>query len=542
MTDWLRHWNAKRKAAYPAWFLAALLIAGVVLLPVALVLLHLMDPEGPAWAGLRDTVLADYVTNTVTVGLGGFALSLVFGISSAWLVSVYRFPLSRFFGHALYLPLAIPTYIVAYAYSDVFGYGGPFEAVQGLFMAPDSIWRPDIKNPFALTVLYALVLFPYVFIPCKMVFGSRLGSYYEAAMSLGMKPARVFFSVMLPLARPAAVGGGFLVLMEILNDFGGAKYFGVTTLTTGIFGAWFSKGDLGTAVRFAAMLVFGVLLLIWLERKMRGRAAYTEKNTGTPITPTRLVGAARWLAFGWCALLFFFGFALVAGRLLFQTIWVRDKFPWAKLADSTWNSFAMAGLGAMLIVTLALLMAYNGRLHHSRATLWIERTSSIGYVLPGAVIAVGVLALSTGLDAMLRASGWQAALLTGSLGILMLAYVSRFFAVGLKQLEPAFEKIPRSRDEAGLALGKSPGFILTRLHLPLMPRHLIAVGILVFIDLLKELPLTLILRPFNYHTLATQTFAFADNEMLRLAAVPALCIVLCGMLPLLLSSALLSKK
>lgn len=532
----------RRKAGYPVWLLTALLISAVVLLPVALVLVRLFATEGPAWAGLRDNVLSDYIANTTMVGLAGFTLALVFGISGAWLVSIYRFPFSGFLGRALYLPLAIPTYIVAYSYADIFGYGGWFEQLQVWLSGTDNPWRPDVKNAYMLSLLYALVLFPYVFIPCKMVFGSRLASYYEAAISLGMKPWQVFFKIMLPLARPAAMGGGFLVLMEILNDYGAAKYFGITTLTTGIFGAWFAKGDLSTAVRFAAMLVFGVLLLISLERQMRGHAAFHEKNTGRSVTPVHLSGPSGLWAFLWCALLFFFGFGMVAAQLIGRAWSAAERFPWSGFGTAALHSFALAGIGALLIVVLSGLVTYTVRIHPGRFTQWIQRSAAVGYVLPGAVIAVGVLALSTGLDASLRALNPNSLLFTGSLGILMLAYVSRFFAVGLKQLEPAFERIPRSRDEAGRALGKSPGYILTRLHLPLMPRHLAAVGILVFIDLLKELPLTLILRPFNFHTLATRTFAFADNEMLHLASVPALFIVGCGMLPLLLSSALQVKK
>jgi iron(III) transport system permease protein len=516
------------------WMGLSLAVALAVLISIGVVPIHLFSDPGPAWQSIRDILLPEYLENSALLGGMSFVLAILFGVSAAWLVSAYRFPGVRFFSVALFLPLAIPVYIMAYNYADIFGYGGLFETFQTGWLGIDQPRRPDVKNPMVLALLYALALFPYVFIPCRMIFSGRLVSYMEAGRSLKMTEASIFRKIMLPLAWPAAAAGGFLVLMEVWNDYGAAKYFGVNTLTTGIFHAWWLRADLISAVRLAAIMVFAVFALMWLEKRIRSSRQLTERSTGRTPERVRIPRWVSWLAFLWCGLLFFAGFGLVALNLVIRSVGVFHRTDWPNMGWAALNGSALALVGAMLIGCLALLVVFNHHLHRNVMSNMLMRWISVGYALPGAVLAVGVLVIGSWLGFKVFA--------VGTMALLIYAVVVRFFAVGVQQWVPAFERIPRSRDEAAISLGKSPGFTLFRLHLPLMVRHAAGVFILIFIDLLKELPLTLILKPFDFHTLATRTYELAENEMLARASVPALIIVLCGLIPLVFTSYLLKTR
>lgn len=525
-----------------ALLFALLLIAA----PVLVVLASLLQPFGPLWAHLADTVLQDYVLNSLLLMVGVAIGVVVMGVSGAWLTTLCQFPGRRHFEWALLLPMAMPAYIIAYTYTGLLDYGG---AVQTLLRDTwgwryGEYWFPEVRSLPGAVIMLSLVLYPYVYLLARAAFIEQSVCLLEVSRTLGCGPWRAFFRVALPLARPAVMAGLTLALMETLADYGTVKYFGVNTFTTGIFRTWFGLGDVGAATQLSAMLLCCVTLLILFERYFRRRMRVTQSSriAQRPLPRFVLTGyraVVSWLiCFGMLSL----GFLLPAFLLLKWAIQAGpDAFniSFIKLA---WHSFSLALMASLLIVVVALIFAAAYRLRPSPVRALIVTFAGMGYAVPGTVIAVGVLIVLGGLDKYIDT--WMTAqwgvssglLFSGTLCAVLFAYLVRFLSVSLQTLQAGFQRLSPALDEAARSLGYAPRRVFWRIHLPLLRGSLLTALLLVFVDALKELPATLVLRPFNFNTLAVRAFEMASDERLMDAALPSLAIVLIGLAPVIVLS------
>ena len=520
----------------------AAIVAVLAGLPVASVGLNIfVGGTSETWSHLAQTVLPEYILNSLWLCLGVGVGVATLGVTTAWLTAMHEFPGRRFFEWALVLPLAMPAYVMAYVYTDFLQFVGPLQtALRETFgWQRGDYWFPDIRTLPGAVLMFVCVLYPYVYLVARTAFLERASGMLEAARTLGMGPWRAFFTVSLPLARPAIVAGVALALMETLADYGTVAYFAVNTFTTGIYRAWFSLGDRVAAAQLAAMLLAFVLFLLMAERVSRGRARY-HNTTGRnrPMAGARLRGFAAVLAFVGCLLPLLLGFLLPALLLLRMALAEGDAQFGERFLVLSRNSFLLAGITAGIGVLLALLMAYGARLSKTTLATGLNRLVGLGYAVPGAVIAVGVLIPVTRLDNWL-AGQWEqwfgsnpGLLLTGGIAALIYAYLVRFLAVALHTVEASLAKITPNMDDAARSLGLGQGETLRRVHAPLLRGSLFTAGLLVFVDVMKELPATLVMRPFNFDTLATQAFTLASDERLAEASTASLAIVAVGLLPL----------
>ncbi|MEO1744291.1 MAG: iron ABC transporter permease [Cyanobacteria bacterium J06629_9] len=489
------------------WTMGVWLVAGLVALPVLVVLGSVFADAGEVWAHLASTVLAQYVTNSLLLMVGVTVGVLTIGVGAAWLVTMCRFPGSRWFEWALLLPLAAPAYLLAYTYTEWLEYYGPVQTGLRALFGWESVadyWFPKVRSLGGAIAMFSLTLYPYVYMLARVAFLEQSVCTFEASRSLGCGPWKSFVKVALPLARPAVMAGLALALMETLNDFGTVQYFSVPTFTTGIYRTWFGMGERVAAAQLAAILMLFILALILLERGSRRQAKYYQaKNSVQVPTAYRLRGGQAWLATGACLLPIFFGLLVPGGLLLQMTL-----THWEETMDDNFfelanNSLILAGVTAGVAIALSLLLGYGQRLNPSRPMRLGVRLASMGYGIPGAVIAVGILipvarfdtALSQWLESTFGIS--TGLLISGTVFALIFAYLVRFLAVSLSTVESGLGKIRPSLDDASRSLGCSPTRTLFRVHLPLMGSSLLTAIMLVFVDVMKELPATLVMRPFN---------------------------------------------
>ncbi|MDE0155601.1 MAG: iron ABC transporter permease [Gammaproteobacteria bacterium] len=536
----------------PPWgVVLTLLLAGVLILPVIVVAASVFLSSGDIWQHLYDTVLAEYIGNSLLLALGVGCLSLPLGVIPAWLVTMYRFPGSRQLEWALLLPLAMPAYIIAYTYTGMLDVAGPLQSwLRAAFdWQYGDYWFPDIRSLPGAVLMLSLVLYPYIYLLARAAFLEQSASVVEVARTLGVRPAAAFFKVVLPLARPAIIVGLSLVLMETLADYGTVQYFGVATFTTGIFKTWFGLGSSIAAAQLSALLMLFVLFLIILEQHSRRQSRYYDTSTRYGRLEQKHLRGLRGLpALAVCALPVLFGFVIPSGQLLLWGIQT-----WRTSLDAGFftliaNSIELALVTAVLAAVLALAISYARRQQPGIMTNLFNRLLGMGYAVPGAVIAVGVLIPFTWLDRHL--GHWfgllsdtePGLLLSGTIAILVFAYLVRFLALSLNTVDAGLAKIKPSMDEAGRSLGFSGFRLLRRVHIPILRGSLLTAVLLVFVDVLKELPATLILRPFNFNTLAVRTYELANEERLADAAFPALAIVLAGIIPVIILSRAISQS
>ena len=528
-----------------AWTLGVCAAALLLAAPVLVVYSFVLHPAGEVWRHLAATVLQEYVVNSLLLALGVAGGTLLMGVSTAWLCTMCRFPGRRLFQWGLLLPMAMPAYIIAYTYTGMLDFSGPVQTVLRAWFGwgYGDYWFPQVRSLGGAVVMLALVLYPYVYLLARAAFLEQSTCVLEVSRTLGCGPWRSFFTVALPLARPAITAGLTLALMEALADFGTVQYFGVSTFTTGIFRTWFGLGDSAAAAQLAALMMTLVLALIVLERWSRRRARYHHTTLRYRTLPGYFLGGWRMVAaMAACLGPLFLGFLLPAmqlGAWAWRT-WRQtfDAHFWVLLR----NSLLLAVSAAGMALILALFMAYRQRLRRSPLIAGAVRVAGMGYAVPGLVIAVGVIIPFAWLDNTL--DGWMRAtfgistglLLSGTLTALLFAYLVRFLAVSLHTVEAAMGKIRPSMDEAGRSLGLRPLAVLRSIHLPMLRGSLLTALLLVFVDVLKELPATLILRPFNFNTLAVRAFELASDELLAESSLAALAIVLAGLVPVILLS------
>jgi iron(III) transport system permease protein len=543
LAERLSSWRAQRRAS-PAWTLVVAAIVAVMLLPVATILVLAFGAEAGALTHLRSTVLAATLHDTAVVLLGVGTFTLLVGTVTAWLVTMYRFPLHGLIDRLLVLPLAVPTYIVAYAYAELLDYSGPIQsALRQLFAFKSArdYWFPDIRTlPGAIFVLSS-VLYPYVYLAARASFMQQSVCALEVARTLGRTEFGAFRSVALPLARPALVAGAALALMECLNDLGAMQYLGIQTLSASIYATWLQRSNLGGAAQIAAILLCIVALLFAAERWARGGSRFHHTTGRYQAIPFALLeGPRAWAATAVCLLPFVLGF-LLPMLILAGNAWRHAE---VALAGGFWraagNSLLLSALAAMAAVACGLALAYARRVAANGFTRPAVRVAGLGYALPGTVLALGLLIPLAGLDnridAVFRATfGISTGLLiSGTVIALLLAYTVRFLAVSLGTIEAGLERVSPNLDAAARTLGETALSALWRVHLPLLLPALGTAALLVFVDTMKELPATLLLRPFNFETLATHVYGFAALEQLEAASVGALAIVAVGLLPVLL--------
>ena len=535
-------WSASRFANGSVLTLAAMIIAAFIAAPVLSVFSNVfVGGTSDTWAHLSDTVLGDIVFNTVVLCLGvGLGVASI-GITTAWLTTMLDFPGRRFYEWALVLPMAMPAYVMAYAYTDFLQFVGPVQSGLRAFFGwrAGDYWFPDVRTVGGAVTRFMFVLYPYCYILVRTAFLERAGGMLEAGRSLGLGPWGCFLHVSLPLARPAVVAGTALALMETLADFGTVSYFGVQTFTTGIYRAWFSLGDRIAAAQLAAALLTFVVLVLSLEFASRGRARFnnTSRQQGAPARRRLPLGLGLLASFA-CFMPLLLGFLLPAALLLHMAFVDGDAQFGPRFVHLARNSFVLAALTSVIAVGLAVLLAYAARLARSSLPAAMNRIVGLGYAVPGSVIAVGVLIPVTRLDTWL-VQVWQASfgvnpglILSGGIAALIYAYLARFLAVALNAVESSLGKITVSMDDASRSLGCGKWETLRRVHVPILRGSLLSAALLVFVDVMKELPATLVIRPFNFDTLATQAHTLAADERLAEASTAALIIVAVGLLPM----------
>jgi iron(III) transport system permease protein len=533
----------RRPPGSPAWTLVPALLAAVLALPLASIVVLSLGAGENVWPHLMATVLPQSIADTVVLLAGVSLLALVFGVSTAWLVTMCRFPGRALVDRLLVLPLAMPTYILAYAWAELLDYSGPLQGTLRSVFGWSSwrdYWFPEVRSMGGAILILSLALYPYVYLSARASFVQQSVCVLEVARTLGRTSAGAFWSVALPLARPALAGGLALALMECLNDLGAVQYLGVQTLSVAINTTWLQRSSLGGAAQIALVAVVFVLVLMVAERAARGRSRFHHTTGRWRAIPfTDLEGWRGIAAAAFCALPVALGFVAPFVLLLVQGLAHASD----ALAAGFWlavrNSVGVAAVAAAVTLTLGLCLAYAGRVTPNVGVRIAVRTAGLGYALPGTVLALGLViplaAFDNGLDAWLRSSFGISSglLLSGSLFVIVLAYAIRFLAVSLSALEAGFERLSPNLDAAARTLGETALSALWRVHIPLLVPALGAAALLVFVDAMKELPATLLLRPFNFETLATQVYSYAGLELFEQATLGALTIVVIGLVPVL---------
>jgi iron(III) transport system permease protein len=536
------------RAPSSAWTIASLGIASALAMPSLSVLASLAHPAREVWAHLWQTQLLELVANTLALLAGVGAGTLGVGAGLAWLVVTYRFPGRGLLEWALILPLAVPAYVIGFAFLGLFDFTGPVQGALHRWVGPGAR-LPELRSYWGVVLMMTLVFYPYVYLLARAAFREQGAATLETARSLGRSRLRAFVGVTLPLARPSLVAGVSLAMMEALADFGTVATFGYRTLTEAIYRVWYGMFDRTAASQLASLLLLFALGLLVLERSLRGRARFTQsQRRGPGVTPRPLAGLKAWAAasagFGVLGL----AFVLPVGQLI---VWARDAGGhWDVAAFTTLlgNTLALAGAAALVSAALGLVLAYAARLRPSAPVRGAARAASMGYALPGAVIAVGVLVPLAWLDhAVGRAAAWALGhsvglVLTGSTVGLIYAYVVRFLSVSVQSLEASLTKIPASLDDAARSLGVSVSGTLRRIHLPLMRTGVMTAVILVFVETMKEMPATLLLRPLAVNTLAVAVWQRTSESLWADAALPALAIVAAGLVPVLIAIRLSTRR
>ena len=522
---------------YKKWVLASLIVGLLLLLPMLFLFTKLFQVPSFDFFYLWDTLLLDYSFNTFYLILITSVFAIIFGVLPAWFVSNYDFKLRNFFDLVLYLPLAIPTYIMSFTYSDLLSYTGPIQ----FFLRKN---LPDIAPYFnhdylqieVLGVLLGLALYPYVYTALRVSFSLIGSSYIDLAKNLGLSDVKMFFKVVLPLSKPALFSGLFLVVMEVLNEYGAVKYFGVNTYTAGIFRAWFSMGSENTAIQLACLLILLVGFILILERMTQKQSKfYYQTNTKKkPLTIPKL--STRVAIYMSCSVPFFLGFLIPLIYISNNSIQQFMMVDFSRLFALSFNSINVSFIASVFIILIALFFLYVEKISKLKLNTIITNITSLGYVIPGAVIGLAVILLFTQFPL------FNNHLLVGSFFVLIYAYVFRFLAVGKSPIKSSLDKQPKAFEDTSKVLGVSSFKALTTIHLPLNKMALVIAFIVTFIDLLKELPITLILRPFNFDTLATQTYEFAVEEMLKASSIYSLMIIVIGSVLLILLKYITNKQ
>ncbi|APO86201.1 MULTISPECIES: iron ABC transporter permease [unclassified Marivivens] len=530
--------TAKRRHLIDRWSVGALIIAALVLLPILAVVWFAVTPTDNIWPHLLRTTLPRYLSNTLILMGSVGVITAAVGAGAAWLVVMYRFPGRQWLQWALLMPLAVPAYVGAYALVDLLEYAGPVQTtLRELFgwTRPTDYWFPAIRTRWAAVLVLSASLYPYVYLLARAAFREQSGAGYEVARALGVGPLGRFWRVGLPLARPAIAAGCAVAMMETVNDFGTVDYFAVQTLTTGIFTTWLQGGNLGGAAQISILVLGLIVLLVTLEKISRRRSRFFTSARGQrPVEAVALTGFGKWIATLACLIPLTLGFILPVVVLSSHAFnagqWVDPG-----LIRAFTHTLVVGGVAAVLTVIGGVLMVYGVRLSGKSLPRLLMPVTAIGYAAPGAVLGLGILVPLAVFDnkladGVLALTGWDPGLLlTGTAAALVIAYVVRFFGIAQGAADAALGRVSPSLPMAARSLGQTAGGVLKQIYLPLVRASVGSTLLLVFVDCVKELPATLLLRPFNYNTLATRVHEKASLENLTQAAPAALVITLVGL-------------
>ena len=544
--------RAFRRFRIDPWTVGAGAIATIVALPILTVFGLAFFPTENIWPHLWETVLPGYIVTTIELMAGVAAGTMLIGVSAAWLTTMCNFPGRRIFEWALVLPLAMPAYVVAYVYTDILEFAGPVQVLlRDMFGWSTSrdYWFPEIRSLGGAIIVMTMTLYPYVYLLARSAFLEQSSGVGEAARTLGCSAWAAFRRVSLPMARPSIVVGVALVLMETLNDFGTVDFFAVQTLTTGMFNVWLVMNNTGGGAQIAVVMLIFVVFLLVAERAARRRRGYHDTST-RPRRTIRfdLSPARKAAAVAICLVPVLVGFVVPAGLLLSYAIEFYDVSLGNRFPQAAFNSILLAALAAAAAVAIGLFLAYAVRLRKNNLLRNLARFASLGYAVPGAVLAIGILfpfgALDNAVDTVMRGTfGISTGLiLSGTIVAILFAYVVRFLALAYGTLEAGLGRVTPHMDDAARTLNHGPAQALVKVNLPIIRGSIMTAGILIFVDCMKELPATLLLRPFNFDTLATYVYQFASDELLEECALGAVTIVAAGVIPVILLTRVMGQR
>ncbi|KLN64175.1 MULTISPECIES: ABC transporter permease [Vibrio] len=523
------------------WGTSSGALALLLVLPILAIFMTAVGETDELFAHLMSTVMPTYTFNTVVLVIGTMVLSLVFGIPSAWIMAMCRIPGERVLQWALVLPLAMPGYIVGYIFTDWFDFAGPVQILLRDLTGwgPGEYWFPDIRTLSGAIIVLSLVFYPYVYLLCRAAFMEQNVSLLQSARLLKCSPWESFRRISLPLVRPSIAVGLSLVAMETIGDFGTVSYFAVNTLTTAVYDTWLGYSSLTAAAKISAIMLVVVILLLSSERySRRKQKLFQNQFSSREDFRYELAGWRKWLALSWCWGLVCIAFIFPLGQLIIYAYKYFGQSWTAEFREYALNSLYVSLTAAIIGVVVALIVNFCQRVNPGRKSLAFMRLSSMGYAVPGTVLAIGVMVPVLFMDhlvndiAKFMEWGRPGLIFSGSMFALIFAMVVRFSAVAIGSIESSLSKVSPSLDMASRTMGCSANSMLWRIHFPLVRRGALIAGLLVFIESMKELNAALLLRPFNFETLATYVYNFASDEHLELAALPAVLLVLVGLVPL----------
>ena len=516
------------------WALLSLVFILLIIAPNVNILINAFQEGNENWQHIKDYLLKDYIINSLILIVFTGIFTIFIGTSLSWIISIYDFPLRNFFKWGLVLPLAIPPYIAAYTYNGLFNYTGVLQSFlrNSLDMKVNQVYF-DIMSIQGAIFIFTMFLYPYVYIITRSFLEKQSAALVENSRLLGRNSLEIFLYIILPISRTAIVGGVSLVVLEVLNDFGLVKYFGIPTFSTAIFKTWFAMGDTDSAIKLSAMLMFLVLAILLLENIFRGRKKYSYTTSKvTPLKPQKLTGIQALGAMAYCLIIFSFGFIVPLLQLVHWSTLTYKKILNIEFWQLMINSLSVALSASVLIIIIAVVIANYCRISEGVIAKIYSKVTTLGYSIPGAVIAMGVIVFFVAIDKNLfwfykLLNGQPSKLiLTTSIFMLVFAYTIRFLAIGYNSIQAGFEKVGKTFFEASRTLGMNVTQTFFKVDFIMLRSAIVSGFILVFIDILKELPLTIILRPFNFNTLATKAFEYANNEMIHEAAIPSIIIII----------------
>ncbi len=522
---------------------ASILIACLVLIPLGVIFSSVFEPGNGVWRHLVDTLLAELLLNTfwlvAGVGLGTFWL----GVSLAWLTAAYEFPGRKIFDWALMLPLALPTYVIAFVAIGLLEFTGPVQGLLREWLGAERIWFPQIRSAGGVILVMTLALYPYVYLLARNAFLTQGRRAMEAARSLGHGQWTSFTRVSLPMAWPWIAGGLALALMETLADFGAVSIFNYDTFTTAVYKAWFGMFSLSAAAQLSSLLILIVFVVLLVEQQLRSRHRFVQVGkASTQADRILLTGPGRWLVASYCAAVLALGFIIPVGQLVLWALGVVDQDLDSRYLGFLSHSLLLGAMASLLTVGCAMLLAYSIRGRRSVVSRVVVRLATLGYAVPGVVLAVGIFIAVASVDrAIIDAvrSFWGLEIglvLTGTVAVMLLAYVIRFMAVAYNPIESAMQRVTMNIDEAARTLGCSGLKLLGRVHFPILRRGVMTAAILVFVDVMKEMPITLMTRPFGWDTLSVRIFEMTAEGEWERAALPAVALLMVGLIPIILLS------
>ena len=538
LTGLSRYLSSNHRPA-SVWRLIPFLVAALVLIPIGTILSSFFAPTSDIWQHLVETTLLSLIINTFWLALGVVSGTTLLGVSLAWLTAVCEFPGRKLFSWALLLPLAVPAYVTAFVVLGLFDFTGPVQSAFRSWLGPDA-WFPEVRGRMGVITVMVLAFYPYVYLLARNAFLTQGKRSLEASQSLGLNRTQGFFRVALPMARPWIAGGVMLALMETLADFGTVAVFNYDTFTTAIYKTWFGMFSLPAASQLASLLLVIVFALIVMEQQIRIRMRYAEVKQSARADRVALSGWRSVTATALASGTLFFAFLLPIGQLV---IWAANSLVQdldSRYLGFLWHSLLLSTLAALLTCTVALLLVYATRRHPDAATRNAVRIATLGYALPGTVLAVGMFVPLAGLDNWIGEVTLQlfqietGLMIQGTLAIMLLAYLTRFLAVSHSPIDSAMQRITSSIDEASMSMGINGWMMLRRVHLPILKSGIFTAGALVFVDVMKEMPITLMTRPFGWDTLSVRIFEMTSEGAWEQAALPAVALVISGLIPIIL--------